>query len=174
MNLEKDALSGEVKMLVPTMLKWTGPNGVCKVFKVPGSILMSGCFGAQTFSNAKKESLIEFCRSALKNPSQIRQYAREHKGDIVSKEDLHNSATALKNSGVLDPHTWKNLMHMTRECQNCAPERLYYRLKNFFGTDREYLVDQIKFKRVNPEFEKTISGFLMFCKVLEKQKFTPV
>ena len=174
MTLEKDKLSGEIKMLVPTMLKWIGPDGVCKILKVPGSIIMSGCYGTQTFNNAAKEGVIDFCKSALKNPSQIKQQAREHKDDIVSKEDLHKSADALKNSGMLDSYTWKSLMHMTRECQNCAPERLYYRLKNFFGIEREHLVDRIKFRRVNPEFEKSINGFLMFCKVLEKQKFTPV
>lgn len=162
-----------VSQLNPTMFRWDSPNGRCRVHKIPGNIVFSGCYGGQIFANAGKLHIIEFCKKALSSPEFLRTHARDHKGEVVDKGSLHKQVELLRTEGVLDPYTWKRFMHMTRNCESCDPNRLYYRLKNFFGMEREHIVDQLSFKKENPWFEKTINGFLLFCKELERQGFKP-
>ena len=163
-----------VEQLIPTIWRWKGADGVCRVQKNNFSIMsMSGCYGTQSFGNHMKMNIPEFCQWALRNVDALRQIAKEHKHGTVMQSPLHASFEEMRRQGKIDTYTYKTLMHMTKDCKGCTSNRMYYRLKNFFGVEQESLVDSVVIKEENPIFETSISGFLKFCKELEKQSFQP-
>lgn len=131
---------------------------------------MSGCCGTQSFPNPRKLKVSGFSIWALANPTALKNSAKYFTDEMISQELLHESLTALKEGGEMDLLMWKRLMHMTRNC-NGSPNRLYYRLKNVFGTQKAGIVDKIKFRVKDPNLDKTVTDFLDFCKEFKRLGF---
>ena len=163
-----------VEKLLDDMFRWKTPQGVCRIQRVPGgTIVLSGTSGSQTFSNPQKLSLEDYCKQAYKRgTSYMREVAREHKEKRINKNVIQESFKAMKQEGVLDNYSFQRLMHMTRSC-NCTPERMYYRLKLFFGTEKEKLADRVSIKAETPLLDNTVNEFFNLCSQLSKQSFKP-
>lgn len=120
----------------------------------------------QQYTNTKGLSLEEFCRTM--NRETLKKIAHFHKKDGVSKERLHKGLEDLVQRQELDRYTHQRLKHMTKTC-NCTAERLYYRLKNALGIERDHLVDKLDFRSENESMKMALDDFDTLKNTLQSQ-----
>jgi len=140
---------------------------VLKITKILGGFYVMGSV-EQQFNNSKDLDIIDFCKTASKE--ELKKKAHYHKKAGVSKTSLHKGFDELLKSKEIDIHTFKRLVHMTKDC-NCSSERMYYRLKNILGVEREHVVDKLNFRIENENMETSLNEFTLFCETLRKQEF---